>query len=745
MTNILSPFFLVSSIASLFLGIWVLAINTRNRINLSWFIFCLSVCLWSFGLGTLTLVKDESVANIFYFIHYIGAINIPIAFYYFVRVFFARDERLRWDILIGFCFSAFFLYAFTAGDLVGPLVPKWKFSFYTTPSKYYPLYMGYFSLYVLASFYVMLTSFRETDLISQRKRKLFLLIATACGYTGGSTAFLLVYIDKMPPYGILFFPIFPILTTYAIVRYRLMDVRILLTRTFIYLLIYVAIFAFSIFIGFSGHDVFVNVLGNKWWWLVPAGIFAVFMTAAPYTYLVLQRRAEEYLFRDQKQYQRLLRQAAKGMKRITELDKLLGLTVHIVTKAMKVSHVSVFLYNKDLKGYELSAKRGYGDTPINVEILKEETELAKYLNEVQKPLVSEEVELQGPYKPGTKWDSIQKTLDELNASVLVPSFSHSEPVGFLILGNKKDTESFSEDDVSVLDTLADQAGFAIENCRFIAEIEQTQMQLFQAAKMNDLGTMASGIGHQINNRLNKITIASDICKKMDLKMVREGFENKDNELHSKGVEAVEKHLTAMAKNAHDGSSVVRNLLDFSRLSTGFEDVSISQAVEVSVDLLGCKRELKKINFTNNVAGDLPTIYASKSSLQEVIFNLLDNGFDAILLKEEARSLDKLPKVDEDYKESISINASLKNREGEEWMVIEVEDTGIGMEPETVEKLYVPFFTTKATVVKGTGLGVYVMKKMVDAHNGKIEVDSEYGKGTAFRVWFPLKQKKDTDG
>jgi len=127
-------------------------------------------------------------------------------------------------------------------------------------------------------------------------------------------------------------------------------------------------------------------------------------------------------------------------------------------------------------------------------------------------------------------------------------------------------------------------------------------------------------------------------------------------------------------------------------------------------------------------------------IQDAFFNLIDNTIDALNKRDKAIKNKELPEPDTDYKGRISIAISKKDGK----IITKIRDNGIGMTEEQLKKIFVPFFTTKATSVKGTGLGLFVIKKIIEAHEGIIEVESEYGKGTTFIIKLPLAEEEEEE-
>ena len=139
-----------------------------------------------------------------------------------------------------------------------------------------------------------------------------------------------------------------------------------------------------------------------------------------------------------------------------------------------------------------------------------------------------------------------------------------------------------------------------------------------------------------------------------------------------------------------------------------------------------KVDLDKIDLIEEVPLGLPKLKGDLSQLSDCFFNLVDNAYDAIM-----RKIGK--GVMEEYRGFIRIAAYV----GDDGFVrVEVTDNGLGMNSEESKNIFVPFFTTKASSEKGHGLGLYVIKKIIESHNGRIKLVSECEKGTTFYVDIP---------
>jgi signal transduction histidine kinase len=145
-----------------------------------------------------------------------------------------------------------------------------------------------------------------------------------------------------------------------------------------------------------------------------------------------------------------------------------------------------------------------------------------------------------------------------------------------------------------------------------------------------------------------------------------------------------------------------------------------------------KTSLSEDMIERDIQEDLPQIQGDFVLLQDVFFNLIDNATDALSRKDKAIKDKELP-GSSGYKGKIVIRMFKSDSN----ITVQIQDNGIGMPEEVRKRLFVPFFTTKATSAKGTGLGLFVIQKIINVHQGQIQVSSEYGQGTTFTINLPI--------
>jgi len=255
---------------------------------------------------------------------------------------------------------------------------------------------------------------------------------------------------------------------------------------------------------------------------------------------------------------------------------------------------------------------------------------------------------------------------------------------------------------------ADVAGVVL-NVRDITERKQLESQLRQAQKMEAIGQLAGGIAHDLNNILAPILIS--------IGMLRESFAGTENE----------EILSTLEGSAKRGADIVRQLLWFGRGLEGKRMVLNPKHVVKDVARFLLETFDKSIKIETRVANDIWAVMADPTHLHQMLLNLGLNSRDAMpkggTLRIECRNF----AAAEDH--------AVARREGKtgRFVVLEVKDTGSGISAEIRDKIFEPFFTTKEHG-KGTGLGLPIVKSIVKNYAGFVEVESEVGSGTTFRVY-----------
>lgn len=240
----------------------------------------------------------------------------------------------------------------------------------------------------------------------------------------------------------------------------------------------------------------------------------------------------------------------------------------------------------------------------------------------------------------------------------------------------------------------------------ITDRTQLESQLSQAEKLSSIGLLAAGVAHEVNTPLAVISSYTQMLAKQ----VRD-----DDRLSPL--------LDKITKQTFRASEIVNGLLNFSRTgSAEFRATDVNALVRETLTLVEHQFKTSQIEVVTELATDLPSIQGNAGKLQQVFLNLFLNARDAM---HEGGKL-MIRTIDEGY------------------VTIAISDTGSGITPENLQKIYDPFFTTKGAPQegqrRGTGLGLAVTYGIIQEHAGKIRVESEVGSGTTFYLEFPKLRK-----
>jgi len=265
---------------------------------------------------------------------------------------------------------------------------------------------------------------------------------------------------------------------------------------------------------------------------------------------------------------------------------------------------------------------------------------------------------------------------------------------------------------------------AIAVCQGLAEVNMcwpyvlnklraTQEDLIQAEKLTSLGQLAASIAHEVNNPLAGVLIYTQLMAKKinDDKLAKE---------------VALDYLSKMGSELTRSTRLIRNLLDFARQSPPtLREVNVNEVITRAIELAAHSAELSNVQIIKELDPALPKPMADFDQLQQVCTNLILNAIQAM---PEGGTLTLRTSTPPDN------DSQLK---------IEVRDTGLGISPENIRKLFTPFFTTKKKG-KGVGLGLAVAYGIIQRHKGRIEVQSKEGEGATFITYLPLRYEEHAE-
>ncbi len=258
----------------------------------------------------------------------------------------------------------------------------------------------------------------------------------------------------------------------------------------------------------------------------------------------------------------------------------------------------------------------------------------------------------------------------------------------------------------------------------LSQLKSTQKQLIQAEKMASLGELTAGIAHEIQNPLNFVNNFSELSSEI-LDELYEQIDKKNWDQVKEDSGYLKTNLEKIKEHGIRASNIVTGMLEHSRSSTGIKQLTdLNTLVKENLTLAstGFKSQGKKIDIKlkTELSTDIPKIEIVSQDIARVLLNLITNGLQALQEKAEKQGIGFHPEL------------FIKTEKIENKIRISIRDNGPGIKEEIKDKIFQPFFTTKAPG-KGTGLGLSLAYDIIHANNGEIFVHSTLGEGTEFTI------------
>jgi signal transduction histidine kinase len=307
------------------------------------------------------------------------------------------------------------------------------------------------------------------------------------------------------------------------------------------------------------------------------------------------------------------------------------------------------------------------------------------------------VRVQGSSKMAEQVQARLRTMDAMQADLVIPMMSGELVLGWLAMRENPDTEGLSQDEINRLCRLIAQSAVVLEN---LHDFEALKEQHRLAA----LGTMAAGLAHEIRNPLAGIKGAAQFLQTVD-----------DSEPGNEFLQVIISEVDRL-------NEVVQNFLYYARpFELNSETTDINATVSHVMSLIRAEGLPEGVRIEEHLAGNLTAFPLDGVKISQVVMNLIRNAIQAI------------------SEGTVRVSTGRGRMQGQlirgkPALVIRIEDNGPGILKEDLDKLFIPFYTTKSG---GTGLGLPICQRIIRAHEGEIEVRSVIGKGATFTVRLPL--------
>ncbi|MFH0906894.1 MAG: ATP-binding protein [bacterium] len=725
-------------VLDIILGILIISKNYRKEINISYSISVLWLTLWAFGIAMFRYTTNAD--SLFFwnreFILAAGFITSGLLHFSFVFPYSSIKLTILKRFLIYVPNVFVFLAVMTPGVLIKDIIVR-SWGNESILGWGYIYYGIYFSVFSIWAFVNLLLKHRKSTGIA-RAQLFYVLLGLSTSLIFGATFnlfFILLgnyrYIWLGPYASFIMLAFFG----YAILKYRLMDIRVAVRQSSVYVFSFLNILALSFGVHYLLNVFFT--LSSLLEVLIIAGISVCLFHFLTNFYLKIANR---FFFYSLYSYQETINKLTDKLISILDIDKLTDTIVKEIMDVMKLNRAGVLLKEEGIGEYKIQHIIGFRED--NGISLVKNNFLTKRLEQTKKPVVYEELGMQirdaNDENVKGKLINLQSNMKKIEAELCLPLISRDKLKGIIVLGKKLSGEAYSVQDLNLLDALAGQASLAIENARLYDQVQDFSKNL------------KSRVNEQTKEIREKTNSLEDLLKKNQaLSQMKTEFLRVVNHQLRTPTSIIKGMLSMLVEGSIDGEKKKEEAIDkvyssADRLETILDDIldaqdlvdgkpnpnlkptSLEELINkvISPMLILAKQKKIKLEFKKPIK-QLPKILLDAVLIEKALKKIIDN---AVLYTEKG---------------NVIINAEIiKNQQTQKELVkITIKDSGVGITDADKSKLF-RIFTRGAQAERihqnGSGLGLYIANEYIKANQGKIEVESEgKNKGTMFTIILPV--------
>ncbi len=511
------PSFL-TGLGTVFLGLFVLSQNRSSELSRSFFMLCLSVGIWQFG-NVLSWASRSTYDTIFWGrVLYIGVSFIP-SFYYHFSVEFNKIKKRENLVPAIYLLSIFLMLFLLRNDFItGSYATRWGSHLVVGPS--HKIYLLLWFTPLLLAFFNFNSGYRNAASSFEKQRRRFLFVSYAISALA-AVDFLPSYKISIPfPLGFIPMMFFIASSSYAIVRYRILDINVILKRVSIITFLAIAGAIFIYIASFYLQPNLVEIWGEKWVFFPVSVSFLIGLSL--FRLIAIVRDAEEKELSRQFAYRHLLKRQAERFSRVRNMKELLIYLIRDLSSWVHLDYVGVMVWEDSTQSFvlvkDLKRTKKRKKVPIGLKLAQDHPLLVEILRQ-RKPLVASELKYYLETKASTldEMDFITSITDEmqhLGAEITIPCFCEDKLLALVNLGRKlTPSNTITRDDLELFLSLSSHVGRTIQGFRLKDEkiqlIVASQNILITAIEAKDSYTRGhtdrvAGYSHLIGKRLEKL-------------------------------------------------------------------------------------------------------------------------------------------------------------------------------------------------------------------------------------------------
>ena len=715
-------FLLCGVLTSLILSAVLLVSQRRSRMNLWLSIVSGMSGLWTLGITLFLVHPDPDMSPWYVRGYYLAAIMIPFALYYFLHYFpyaiaFSRVEQ---SLVI-------FLLVLVSGAILTPgilldIVPSGSGAKVHLYDFGYALYIAIFLFLALGSLFLALSSYkkvRRRGEVALARQARGILVIAVMALTGGMIFNL--FLPALGNYELIwagppFAAIFATYIFYVIIQQGMFDVRAALARTVAYILLLVVAASLYAAVLFASSEIlFPDTKISRTQLIFYMAMAVVLMISARPLRRALDRFTHSVFYRSDYDSQKTLQEITKITASEIELRQLVRRSVNVLCQSIQPEYGSLFIFSSSGKTYHygknMSGKRMHHRYRRQLSIVEDRLgELPQLIR--SNDLVSLEE---------------RKMLDGADAAVVVQLTLRGEHLGVLFLGERKSGERYNDDDMRLLRLATDELALAVQNALRFEEIQKFNQRLRDEVSRatRDLRRSNKQL-HQLDEVKNDFLSIASHQLRTPLTSIKGYFSMVLDGDAGEVTTAQRKLLQEAFISSQRMVALIEDFLNLSRLQTGrfsidCQPTSIEAIVKEEVDILRNNATNRSLTLQVVIGKNIPeAMLIDKSKIRQVVMNLVDN---AIYYSTPGKR--------------IQVRLS---REGGDVRFV-VHDKGIGVPKSEQARLFTRFYRAGNAREKrpdGTGVGLYLAKRVIDEHGGSVIFRSTEGEGSTFGFILPIR-------
>lgn len=699
---------LLNFLTCVFIGTFLYVRNKKSPVNVSYCIFDYCVAFYAFFYFLWQSTSNLQWGIIFFKWCIFGVVLINSAFIYFAFVVLNIHQKSRRQLYLIHAINAFFCFA-SLYLFYDDWKIKYSYGLWPIPSKIFHFYIAWWFLQVIYAFFLIHIKGVARSSGKDKKQFQWIFWATLIAYAGGATNWLVWYDINFPPYLNSGIAIYTIVLAYAIFRHQLLGIDVIIKKTLVFAGLFgMVMIVVAVVTTLTQFFISQYVAANQAMATAVSIFLALFLYDPARKFLV--NVTDRYLFQKKEDIKIILNRLSKDIITILDIDQVAKAILDTFQQSLRLESGAILLKDENGDSYKVLDAFGLKDKNLRFEKFDP---FLKFLADTEKT-----VNLENAEEREALPTVVREKLQELRAVIAIPLFLHIDLIGVLLLGKKKSDQEFTAEEIDYFPTVASQVAIALSNARLYEILKKSQIDFAQQAKMAAIGTLSAGISHEIKNPLNHIRVGISMLKLNK----KHGILDKLDREHLE--EEIFKTLDILDENVTRANAVIERLSGFAKKpkEVKIEPVDLRKAVDTALSFLKEEFNYYNIEVQRQFPEHFPLIEADLHTLEDVFLNLLVNARHAIV-----------------QRGAIAVTGTVRNGELE----VAIKDTGKGIPKDNLDKIFDPFFTTKdvsrnpdKSAIKGSGLGLFIVREFIQRSGGRITVESEVGQGTTFHLIFP---------